>query len=268
LAGAGAVVLAVAGAVVIEALPAQAAPPSNDTFAGSVAIASLPFNATLDTTEATTDADDAEANQICGAPATDASVWYSYTAPTDGALLVDVTKSDYSAGVLAVLGTPGSFEIYACGPGAIAFPTTAGVTYNLMIIDDQFDGTGNGGTMVLNVDEAPPTPIITATVNPIAKFSKDGSATVSGTITCSAQADIAFVDVELHQRVGRGEVVGAGEVVPNCDATTTPWSVQIFPAFGTKFAGGKAASLTFAVACGLLDCSIDYQEHIVQLSRR
>jgi hypothetical protein len=53
------------------------------------------------------------------------------------------------------------------------------------------------------------------------------------------------------------------------------WSIDqavikanIFPTFGQKFAGGKAASLTFSVACGTFECSTDYQEHIVQLSRR
>jgi hypothetical protein len=265
----GGATLLAAGLVVAIGTPANAAPPPNDTFAGSVTIESLPFSATLDTSEATTDADDAEANQVCGAPATDASVWYSYTAATDGALIVDVSRSSYPAGVLAVIGSPGTFEIWACGPSAIAFPTTAGTTYHLMIIDDQSDGGGNGGTMRLSIEEAPPPPVISATVSPSAGFNPStGAATVRGTVTCTGIADFAFVDVELHQRVGRGEVVGFGTIDVLCDGSTQPWEIEVFPTIGRKFAGGKAASVTFAVACGLVDCSIDFQEHIVHLSRR
>ena len=57
------------------------------------------FSEVLDTTEATTDADDAQFNASCGAPATDASVWYTLVG-TDEVVIVDVSGSDYSAGVL------------------------------------------------------------------------------------------------------------------------------------------------------------------------
>ena len=50
--------------------------PTNDTVAGATPISALPFTATLDTTQATTDATDASLNANCGAPATEASVWY------------------------------------------------------------------------------------------------------------------------------------------------------------------------------------------------
>ena len=63
------------GALGALAPAALAAPPSNDTFAGATA-AALGFSEELDTTDATTDGDDAQLNTSCGAPATDASVWY------------------------------------------------------------------------------------------------------------------------------------------------------------------------------------------------
>ena len=262
----GAVVLA-AGVVAVAASPAYAAPPSNDTFAGAIPI-EVPFKTQLDTTEATTDADDAEANVTCGAPATDASVWYSLTPSEDKSVAIELRGSSYTAGALVVVGAPGSFEIVACGPGAIAFPVTAGTTYYLMIIDDQADGGGNGGDLVMTVFDTPPAPRLTTTVDPSGGFDpKDGSATVRGTISC-AGAEFAFVEAELHQRVGRGEVVGIGVIDVVCDRTPQPWSLQIFPTFGQKFSGGKAASLTFSVACGTFECSVDFQEHIVQLSRR
>jgi hypothetical protein len=264
----GAAILAV-GAVLVGAAPAYAAVPTNDTFSGAVAISSVPFTTTLDTSEATTDADDANANANCGAPATDASVWYSMTPAADKAFVVDVSASSYSAGVLVVTGSPGAFQIVACAPRAVGFFATAGTTYYFLVIDDQFDGGGNGGTLVLNVIEAPPPPVIHATTDPVAGFNpRTGAATVHGTVSCSGVVDFSFVDVQLSQRVGRGAVLGFGSIDVRCDGNVRPWSVEIFPVVGGKFAGGKGASVTFAVACGPFDCGVDFQEHIVQLSRR
>ena len=264
-----AAVLVGAGMVLVGAAPAHAAAPSNDTFSGAVAVGSLPFSAIVDTTEATTDRDDANANPPnCGAPATDASVWYSFTTAVDTGVIVDVSSSSYSAGVLVVTGTPGAFDLVTCGPQTIVFSATPGVTYYLLMIDDQLDGGGNGGRLVVNLDDAPPPPTITTTVDSTASFNpSSGSATVHGTATCDGIVDFAFVDVELHQKVGRGEVAGFGEVELTCDGAAHPWSVEIFPAIGRKFAGGKGASLTFSVACGPFECATDFQEHAVQLSR-
>ena len=81
--------------------PVFAAAPSNDTYAGRTVIGSLPFTDSIDTTDARVGTHDAEMNsQECGAPATDASVWYQLTAPSDGTLLVDVSASSFSAGVI------------------------------------------------------------------------------------------------------------------------------------------------------------------------
>lgn len=262
-------IAAVSVLAVAAAAPAYAAPPDNDGFGGAVTIGALPFTATQDTTEATTDADDAEANAQCGAPVTDASVWYAITPAADGALLVDVSASSYSAGVLVTIGTPGSLEIVACAPGAVAFEVAAGTTYHLMMIDDQFDGGGNGGTLRVTVETAPPPPDIDVTVDPRATFNKDtGGATVTGTVTCSGESNFSFVEVDLQQRVGRGVVAGFGGTDVACDGATHPWSVEVLPALGQKFAGGKGASATIAIACGRVFCGVDFEEHTVQLSRR
>src|SRR5262245_66149459 len=123
-------IFAVAGVatalLVFAVTPASAAAPSNDTFAGAQAIGSLPFSTTEDTTQATTDADDTAANANCGAPATDASVWYAFTPATDGGRIVDVSSSTYSAGVIVVSGTAGNFTLETCGPGTVQFFGTAG----------------------------------------------------------------------------------------------------------------------------------------------
>lgn len=254
--------------VVTPASPAFAAPPGNDTLGGRTVVGAIPFSETLDTSEATTDADDAELNANCGAPATDASVWYEFTAASDSGMVVDISQSDYTAGAIIATGGPGSWFVEACAPGAVGWFATAGTTYTILAFDDQFDGGGNGGMLNITIDTAPPPPTIDVTVSPRGRFdSKTGSAFISGTVTCEGQADFAFLEAQLSQRVGRFIIRGFGFSDVTCDGATRPWSLEIVGDNG-RFAGGKAASVTFAVACGVFDCGVDFEEHVVQLSGR
>lgn len=246
--------------------PAVAAPPGNDTFSGAEAIAAMPFAASLDTTEATTDSDDDELNSWCGAPAMDASVWYSYTATADAALLADVSASDYSAGVFVAIGAPGSFEVLGCGPGGAVWEAFTGETYYIVVIDDQQDGTGNGGQMELSIDVAPPPPALEITVNKNARFdSKTGAAILSGTFVCGSDAQFAFLEASVTQRVGRMLIRGYGSTDLTCDDTTRPWEMMVFGENGL-FKGGKAVSATFSVACGMAFCSDYFSEDVIKLS--
>ena len=255
------------GASLVLAGPVLAAAPSNDTFGGATVV-SPGFSESLDTTEATTDADDAEANVAdCGAPATDASVWYSLTAATDGGAFVDVSASDYSAGVIVVTGTPGSFAFVGCAQGGVAFGTVAGETYSILAFDDQLDGSGNGGTLEISIGDIPPPPVVDVTVDPVGHFqSKTGMATISGTVTCTGGTDFAGIEVSLRQSVGRFIVSGFGSTEFACDGTTQAWSVDVFPDNGT-FKGGRTASVTIAFACGPFDCSEDVEETTVKLRK-
>src|SRR6476646_600258 len=134
--------------------------PGNDVFSGATAGASLPFSESVDTTQATTDADDAQLNTNCGAPATDASVWYAVQG-TDQTVVVDVSQSDYSAGVLVGVGSQGNLQLVTCGPGAVAFFAAAGTTYYVLAIDDQLNGDGlNGGALNISFNAVPPAPTI------------------------------------------------------------------------------------------------------------
>ena len=140
------------------ATPVLAAAPANDVYAGREPIA-VGDSLTVDTSQATTDADDTELNTGCGAPATDASVWYELTATADTFIAIDVSASTYSAGVAVATGSPGSFEVVACGPGATVFEAAPGETYAILAFDDQGDGGGNGGTLKIQVAEVPPPPV-------------------------------------------------------------------------------------------------------------
>lgn len=242
--------------------PVAAAAPTNDVYPGRVTISSIPFSATVDTTEATTDADDVELNDQCGAPATDASVWYEIVG-TDQLLLVDVSQSDYAAGVIVATGSPGSFAVIDCAPGGLAFFAEAGVTYTILVFD--FDETGNGGTLQISVAEVPPPPEVDVTVDPVGTFENSGGATISGTITCDEGA-FAFIDLSASQRVGRFIVRGVGSTAIECDGTLQTWTIDVFPDTGL-FKGGKVEVSVFAYACGEFDCGFDEEQVTVRLHR-
>jgi hypothetical protein len=262
----GAAAVATLTGLVLSAGAALAAPPpSNDLGSGATVIAALPYTASLDTSGATTDADDVQANTNCGAPATAASVWYSYTATADGFLVADVSASSYSAGVIVGEGSPGALTFISCGPGGTGFPVTAGHTYTILAFDDQTDGSGNGGTLEITVDVAPPPPTIEAAVNPVAQFdSQSGGAYVSGTVTCDEGADFAYVDLQLTQRVGRLLIRGYGSAEVSCTGQTEPWSTLVFGDNGL-FKGGKAVNASVAVACNISGCGEYYSEQSIQL---
>jgi hypothetical protein len=253
-------------AAVVAALgaPAMAAAPGNDVRSGAKAVGALPFSDTVDTSQATTDADDAGLNAQCGAPATNGSVWYSYTAPSgiDG-IVVDISASSFSAG--AIIAEPdgnGGWLVDACGPGATGTPVVAGTQYLIVAFSDTPGVTG--GTLRLTVDEAT-VPSMDVTVNPKGKVDRNGNAIISGSYTCTG-ADYISVAETVKQAVGRFAVIGDGYVEGPCDGTTQSWSTLVVPANG-KFAGGKAASVTYAFGCGPVFCSDSYKEQAVKLSR-
>jgi len=253
-----------AAALLGAAVPAMAAAPANDTVDGATVISALPFTDTADTTEATTDATDAALNAGCGAPATEASVWYAFTPATDGAVIVDVSQSSYSAGVLLATGSPGNLQLVNCGPLAVIQQTFAGQTLYIMAIDDT-PGAGNGGTLKISVTEAPPPPQLALTVDPIGHFdARTGAATLTGTVSCSG-GDFVDIQSQLSQNVGRFTIRGIGFQELGCNGTQR-WSATIFPDNG-KFAGGKAASFTFSFACGPVFCSDTFVEQKVTLRR-
>src|SRR6476661_3722840 len=146
-----AVVTALVMSTVATAGPAWGAPPSNDDIAGAVVITQpLPFAFTESTVEATTSPEEAAFNSFCGAPLFEHAVWFTATAPADGNIAVDVSASDYSAGILVLTGTPGNLTPINCGPGRIGGPVTAGQTYYLLVFGDGLT-TATSGNLRLTV---------------------------------------------------------------------------------------------------------------------
>ena len=246
--------------------PVLAAAPANDTYADRAAIGSLPFQDSRDTSEATTDATDVEASAGCGAPPTDASVWYELVPAADAQILVSSDGSDYAVGIIAVTGSPGSFELQACGAGGVSISATAGVPIAILVFD--YDGVGNGGNLELSVTLAPPPPQLDLTVasggsvNP-----RTGVATVKGTIRCTG-GDVFgknFISIQLTQTVGRFRFSGDGFGDFACDGATHPWAFEVASSSG-KFGGGKATVSVFAIACSF-ECAEAQVERTITLKR-
>jgi hypothetical protein len=218
----------------------------------------------VDVSQATTDSNDLELNAQCGAPAIQNSIWYKYTATgTEGAIVADVSQSDYSSGVIIAEGGPGNWTVNSCGPGATGTPVSAGTTYYLLAFNDTPGQTG--GFIRINV-QAEQLPTVSVTVNPTGKVDKFGNADIGGTLTCT-NANSTQIQTSLTQAVGRFSIQGTGFTGSNtCDGTVQPWSAQVVPSNG-KFAGGKSATFTFASSCGNFFCSSSFRSQTVKLSK-
>ena len=107
---------------------------------------------------------------------------------------------------------------------------------------------------------------MSVTLNPTGQFNHDGSATISGTVTCSdAPVEFTFIDIFVQQAVGRIRINGFGFIEGfACDGTTQPWSADVFGDNGI-FKGGKALTVSFGVACGEFLCGEGFDERVVQL---
>ena len=165
LLGFAAVVLGFA-ALLPTASTASAAPPLNDDISGATVLGPAPFHLEQDTTEATTSAEEAAFNDFCGAPAFEHAVWFTATPVADvNNVVVDVTASDYAAGILVLTGEPGNLTPLACQPGTVSGPVTAGQTIYLVVFGD---GTSEAtsGQLVLDTYLAPEPPSIAVTIDP------------------------------------------------------------------------------------------------------
>jgi hypothetical protein len=265
------VALVMTGFSVAAATPAFAAVPTNDTIQGATEITTVPTTITEDTTEATTDALETSLNATCGAPVVDHGVWFHATVAQDGFYTADVTQSSYSAGIMVVAGPADSPTFVNCAPGSITGPLQAGQDIYLLVFGDGgSDGTApTSGTMVLSITQAPPPPSVDLTVNSRGSFGRDGSATISGTITCSGDgsggSDVFGI---VNQRVGRSLFSSFFDNQPGlvCDGTPQPWSGTATPQNGL-FGGGKASVDVTATVCDVTEnCGSAEVAATVQLS--
>ncbi len=252
---------------------ALAAAPSNDTFTGATAV-TLGFSEVLDTTEATTDNNDAQLNDQCGwSLATDASVWYAFTVAADATVVIDVLQSSYPAGILVGTGSEGNLSIYWCGAGQVALYTTAGTTYYVLAVDTQLYEypVVNGGLLSIAFNILPPPPppptLDSFTVNPFGQVdTRTGIATISGSYTCTGGNSIQG-SLDARQNVGRFTISGSSYLIDRgatCDGAPHPWAADVATWSG-KFAGGKLMTEARMNACNVVDCAYAYVKQTIQL---
>jgi hypothetical protein len=246
----------VLGGVASAGTAAASAPPSNDTITGATVVPSLPFSNTVDTTGATTGPADAQANASnpnCTnpfGPTLNKSVWYKFTAATNGALGVDASASNYTVGVGIATGTPGALNVLTCGLGTAATPTVSGTTYWINA-SDLFANTGGTLHITFLVPPPPPTLNVTATGGTV---DRSGAATITFAYTCTHATTVDGL-ISLTQTVGRFSISGSNFLfdVANCDGASHTWSTTVVSTNG-KFSGGKAALTADIEVCGRLLC--------------
>ncbi|MDX6309425.1 MAG: hypothetical protein QOI06_2471 [Nocardioidaceae bacterium] len=245
-------IVAVAALVPLTASAALAAPPANDKPVGAIAM-SLGDTVNQDTTQATTGTLDAKLNQNCGAPFTNASVWYTYTPSQNGSFILDMSQSDYSGGFMIFAGHPSLRTLQACGPTTLGLDGVAGTTYYFMVFSDT---DVNGGNLVLSLQQGPPPPHIKVTVNPTGTAYANGNARVGGTVKCK---NAQFVDIEgqMTQIWKRVKIVAFfGKVLPStvCDGQAHAWTKVVTSDNGLYAAGDATVNLD-TLACGEIDCT-------------
>lgn len=144
----------VVGALLVPAT-ASAAVPGNDDFANAVAISSLPFSDSVDTTQATTEPGE---QLFCSSGSH--TVWYAITPTKEEILRVDASASSFFDNTVTVYRQQGSglggLSAIACSsfPGRVTFKAQQGTTYYIQA-NDSFTG---GGDLQLSVQEIPPPP--------------------------------------------------------------------------------------------------------------
>jgi len=147
----GAIILALILVLLLVVPVASAAPPLNDSFGGATII-SLPYNATLDTSEATADASDPV---FCTSPQ-EATVWFALT-PADRLLITINASFDNGStpAIIVVTGAPGAFNNVACSWPSVQFAAAIGQTYYIMVGRLPGSYPAPGGNLTLAVDGAP-----------------------------------------------------------------------------------------------------------------
>lgn len=116
--------------------PTPVPPPANDDFDQPVAVTPLPFTHTMDTSHATTAADDPF---LCIGSRGGATVWYRLVAPTTGQIQLNTFGSAYDTVLAVYSGERGALQQLACNDdfnglqSQTTFAATMGATYHIEV---------------------------------------------------------------------------------------------------------------------------------------
>ncbi len=189
-------------------------------------IGAAPFNETRDTTGASTSAAD-DPILSCGLPDSQnsASVWYQFTAPSNGTVTAKTFTSDYDTVLSAYGGTCAALgSELACSDddddqapqSLVSFAATNGATYLLEVAG--YDGNGGGSLHFSLTFGAPGTPTVTATSTRTATVTPTRTATSTpGAVTPTRTATPTITATQTATATRTATVTPAG-------ATPTPTS--------------------------------------------
>ena len=219
---------------------AAAAPPSNDTEAGAIAIGSLPFTHSMDTVGATADGP--------GFCSSRASVFYTLTPATTSRVQVDLIGSEYDTTLGVYTRTAGgSVQRITCNDdrfglaSGVRFRAEAGLKYFLMVSDCCGGGSG-GGPLVLtaakvtNVELEYAIQVTGGSTDPVS-----GLTTLTGITTCNERSAV-YREATLRQL---REGIFIARAFFSFFATCTPdspveWSLELDTDTGIAFGPGPA----------------------------
>jgi hypothetical protein len=229
-------------------------PPANDDFDNATAITALPFQETINTSEATSAADDPT-----DCYETNVSVWYKLTSVTDIQLRVAAVSADYNTVLAVYTGTRGNLNLVDCRdyPPCFDLDVRAGETYYFMVTSYY----GGGGNLVINVDVAPPPPpplTIDIKVDPI-DFVNNGITTVSGTVNSSVPAN-GYFNVQVRQKAGRVFITGYSSISFNTTDGVARWTMEIPGDIGLFLPGKATVRVTEGYGCSYYDLCSGYSQ--------
>lgn len=174
--------------------------PANDDFDAAVIVPGLPFSDAVNTSEATTAADDPD---CFGQGPT---VWYAFTPTEDGFYEANTFGSDYDTTLGAYTGTRGNLTEIACNDDSgtlqseVVIELQAGETVYFMV--GAF-ASGPGGNLIFNLQVGSPPLEVGLTIDQVGSVDpRTGIATISGTLTCSRPTFVDLFGI-LQDRIGR-----------------------------------------------------------------
>lgn len=242
---------------------AVAAAPPNDDVGMPTDVVTVPSTFFQDTTDATVGMTDPATTCVGEVGAT---VWFRYTASSDGYVQFNTFGSTNYDSVIAVY-VEEAIEAneVACNDDAasslqsrVNVAVTSGTTYLIMV-----GSLGDGGLLQFNTDVGTPPLELTLTVSPRGSVTpKTGMAMLYGTVTCS-EPTMVGIEGGLRQRSGRLYIFGWGFNEVQCDGSAS-FELPIMGDNGL-FTGGKADAQVIAYSYDDFDAFV-FTEQAVRLS--
>jgi hypothetical protein len=242
-------------------LSQQVGVPANDAFANSITLTGVTNSVTGANVNATKEAGEPNhAGKVGGA-----SVWWNWTAPSNGTVTIDTTGSTFDTLLAVYTGTavnaltpvPGGSNDNA-GAGIVtskvSFPVTAGKVYQIAV-----DGlNGASGNITLNVNEVPTAPAAPTNVNASDNTFSDG---VHITWTAPAGATAYEVWRNTTNKTNTAAKISTTDVVTTSYIDTTAVAAKTYyywvKAKNTGGTSGFSASNTGVRATGTVTSGND-----------